>query len=60
MWLLVLVEAVMLQEHIIIILDDEKCEIIAVEAAGKGIDSGESAATSVLGKKALFMEVKPY
>ncbi len=31
-------------------LDDEKVGIIAVEAAGKGIDSGESAATSALGK----------
>ena len=31
-------------------LDDEKVNIIAVEAAGKGIDSGESAATSALGK----------
>jgi tryptophan synthase beta chain len=31
-------------------LDDEQVKIIAVEAAGKGIDSGESAATSALGK----------
>ena len=31
-------------------LDDENVKLIAVEAAGKGIDSGESAATSVLGK----------
>jgi tryptophan synthase beta chain len=31
-------------------LDREEVGIIAVEAAGKGIDSGESAATSVLGK----------
>jgi len=31
-------------------LDDENVKIIAVEAAGKGIDTGESAATSVLGK----------
>ncbi|MFN3968761.1 pyridoxal-phosphate dependent enzyme, partial [Flavobacterium sp.] len=31
-------------------LDEEKVKLIAVEAAGKGIDSGESAATSVLGK----------
>lgn len=31
-------------------LDDEKVNLIAVEAAGKGIHSGESAATSVLGK----------
>jgi len=31
-------------------LDDPNVQLIAVEAAGKGIDSGESAATSVLGK----------
>ncbi len=31
-------------------LDAEDVKLIAVEAAGKGIDSGESAATSVLGK----------
>ena len=31
-------------------LDDEEVGIIAVEAAGKGVDSGESAATSALGK----------
>jgi len=31
-------------------LDYEEVKIIAVEAAGKGIDSGESAATSALGK----------
>lgn len=31
-------------------LDEENVKLIAVEAAGKGIDSGESAATSVLGK----------
>ncbi|MGL2964369.1 tryptophan synthase subunit beta [Flavobacterium sp. RSB2_4_14] len=31
-------------------LDDENVKLIAVEAAGKGIDSGKSAATSVLGK----------
>ena len=31
-------------------LDNEDVGIIAVEAAGKGIDSGESAATSALGK----------
>jgi len=30
-------------------LDDEKVELVSVEAAGLGIDSGESAATSVLG-----------
>jgi phosphoribosylanthranilate isomerase len=31
-------------------LDDEDVHIIAVEAAGLGVDSGESAATSALGK----------
>ena len=31
-------------------LDDEDVNIIAVEAAGLGVDSGESAATSALGK----------
>jgi len=31
-------------------LDDEEVKLIAVEAAGKGIDSGESAATIALGK----------
>lgn len=31
-------------------LDDEEVKLIAVEAAGKGIATGESAATSVLGK----------
>ena len=31
-------------------LDDEHVNLIGVEAAGKGIDSGESAATTVLGK----------
>lgn len=31
-------------------LDEKEVGIIAVEAAGKGIDSGESAATSALGK----------
>ncbi|UOK41381.1 MULTISPECIES: tryptophan synthase subunit beta [Flavobacterium] len=31
-------------------LDEENVKLIAVEAAGKGVDSGESAATSVLGK----------
>ena len=31
-------------------LEEEKVKLIAVEAAGKGIQSGESAATSVLGK----------
>jgi tryptophan synthase beta chain len=32
-------------------LNDDRVNIIAVEAAGKGIDSGESAATSALGKE---------
>ena len=31
-------------------LDDEHVNLIGVEAAGKGVDSGESAATTVLGK----------
>ncbi len=31
-------------------LDDENVKLIAVEAAGKGVHSGESAATSALGK----------
>ena len=31
-------------------LEDEKVNLIAVEAAGKGVESGESAATSILGK----------
>ena len=31
-------------------LDNKNVKLIAVEAAGKGVDSGESAATSVLGK----------
>ncbi len=35
-------------------LDNEKVKLIAVEAAGKGIDSGESAATSVLGKEGII------
>ena len=46
-------------------LDNEEVGIIAVEAAGKGIDSGESAATSALGKigiihgsKTLLMQTK--
>ncbi|SEA42787.1 tryptophan synthase, beta chain [Flavobacterium gillisiae] len=46
-------------------LDDEDVNIIAVEAAGLGVDSGESAATSVLGKvgvihgsKTLLMQSK--
>lgn len=46
-------------------LDEEEVQIIAVEAAGKGVDSGESAATSILGKigiihgsKTLLMQTK--
>ena len=35
-------------------LDNENVSIIAVEAAGKGIHSGESAATSVLGKEGII------
>ncbi|HMP99262.1 MAG TPA: tryptophan synthase subunit beta, partial [Cyclobacteriaceae bacterium] len=31
-------------------LDNEKVKLVAAEAAGKGIDSGESAATTALGK----------
>lgn len=31
-------------------LNDEKVNLIAVEASGKGVDSGESAATMILGK----------
>jgi len=35
-------------------LDDKEVGIIAIEAAGKGIHSGESAATSVLGKEGII------
>ena len=35
-------------------LNDERVKIIAVEAAGKGIDSGQSAATSALGKEGII------
>lgn len=35
-------------------LHEEKVGLIAVEAAGKGVDSGESAATSVLGKEGII------
>ena len=35
-------------------LDDTNVKLIAVEAAGKGIYSGESAATSVLGKEGII------
>lgn len=46
-------------------LNDERVGLIAVEAAGKGVNSGESAATSILGKegvihgsKTLLMQTK--
>jgi len=46
-------------------LEDEKVKIISVEAAGEGVESGKSAATSVLGKtgiihgsKTLLMQTK--
>ena len=35
-------------------LNDDRVNIIAVEAAGKGIDSGESAATSARGKEGII------
>lgn len=35
-------------------LEDEQVQLIAVEAAGHGVDSGESAATSVLGKPGII------
>ncbi len=35
-------------------LDNKEVQLIAVEAAGKGIHSGESAATSVLGKEGII------
>jgi tryptophan synthase beta chain len=35
-------------------LDDEQVKLVAVEAAGKGIDSGHSAATSVLGREGIL------
>lgn len=35
-------------------LEENSVKLIAVEAAGKGIDSGESAATSVLGKPGII------
>ncbi len=35
-------------------LDNEDVQLVAVEAAGKGIDSGASAATSVLGSKGII------
>lgn len=35
-------------------LEDEQVKLIAIEAAGKGVDSGHSAATSVLGKEGIL------
>ena len=35
-------------------LDDMEVKLIAVEAAGKGIDSGQSAATTILGKEGII------
>ncbi|MGV3704123.1 MAG: tryptophan synthase subunit beta [Arcticibacter sp.] len=35
-------------------LDDEHAKLIAIEAAGKGVDSGESAATTLLGKEGVL------
>jgi tryptophan synthase beta chain len=35
-------------------LDEDEVKLIAVEAAGKGIDSGHSAATSVLGREGVL------
>lgn len=35
-------------------LDDEKSRLIAVEAGGKGVHSGESAATTMLGKEGVL------
>ena len=35
-------------------LDQESVKLIAVEASGKGVNSGESAATSVLGKEGII------
>ncbi len=35
-------------------LNDERVRLIAVEAAGKGIDTGKSAATSVLGSRGII------
>lgn len=39
-------------------LDDEKVKIICVEAAGKGINTGMSAATSILGKEGIIHGAK--
>jgi tryptophan synthase beta chain len=41
-------------------LDNEEVNIIAVEAAGLGVDSGESAATSVLGKVGVIHGAKTH
>lgn len=35
-------------------LNDERVGLIAVEAAGKGVETGESAATSILGKEGII------
>ncbi|MDF3076495.1 MAG: tryptophan synthase subunit beta [Sphingobacteriaceae bacterium] len=35
-------------------LDDANAKLVAVEAAGKGVDSGESAATTMLGKEGVL------
>lgn len=35
-------------------LDDEDVKLVAIEAAGKGVDSGESAATTLLGKEGVL------
>lgn len=35
-------------------INDEKVELIAIEAAGKGVDSGHSAATTALGKEGVL------
>jgi tryptophan synthase beta chain len=35
-------------------LDDEEVKLIAIEAAGKGVNSGHSAATSVLGREGIL------
>ena len=35
-------------------LDDEDVTLIAIEAAGKGVNSGESAATTILGKEGVL------
>lgn len=35
-------------------LDDEQVKLIAIEAGGKGVDSGESAATTLLGREGVL------